>query len=233
MSETQDAPPLQNLGPYKVSPDVRSVLNSHLDEIFSRVNCHQIGTIRSFDDDTQTASVSLVLQRAVYNNPPVGSQVQAQPTVYSYPILVAVPCIVLGGGQASLQLPIAAGDECLVLFNDRDLDPWLTYGTNPGLPNSLRMHSLSDGIAIVGIRSLPNALLNYDSTRARLVNGDSEIAVGTKLRLKNATTDLQTVLDNLATVLTAWVNTGGSTPNPATLAAIAAFKTLVDSLLEA
>ena len=53
-----------------------------------------------------------------------------------------------------------------------------------------------------------------------------------KLLIENQSANLKTLMDALCLVLTSWVNTGGSTPNAATITAINAVKTQFDSLLD-
>ena len=194
-----------NLSPFYVSPSLRTLFDSLLNEALAKFNCHQVGVIKSFNSELQSAQVQIVVQRAVFNNPPDGNTVQTEPTIVPYPVLFDVPVMVLGGGSASLQFPIAAGDGCLVFFNDRDLDPWWSFGTTGALPNSYRLHSIADGIALVGLRSSTQPLGSYDSTRTRLVNGTSQIAVGPLLRLSNGTISFLTILDQLITALDASV----------------------------
>ena len=43
------------------------------------------------------------------------------------------------------------GDACLVIFADCDIDAWFESG-EAELPESNRMHSLSDGFAFVGFK---------------------------------------------------------------------------------
>jgi hypothetical protein len=218
-----------NLSPYIVPPDIRALFDGLIDEMFAKFNCHVVGTVQSFNDSKQTVQVSAVYQRAVFNNPPSGNTVQTEPTVLPYPLLFDVPVLVLGGGSASLQFPIAVGDGCLVLFADRDLDPWFTNGTTGALPNSYRMHSIADGIALVGLRSAPQALTGYDSSRARLVNGASQISVGTLVRISNAVTSMLTVQNAIISALNALnaVKSGGDASG-----AISAAQTQVTDLFE-
>lgn len=211
-----------------VDPEIRDVLNLHKQDIFASFNCHQLGTIVSFSAANQTASVSLNVQRVVYNQQIAVDQLSNQPTptkpnIVNYPVLVQVPVCIYSGGGGYISMPIASGDTCLVLFNDRNIDSWFATGAVVP-PASGRMHDLSDGLAIVGFRSLANAIASYDGTNVRIHSA-------TKIKLDNNATSLKTVMDNLIDALENWVNTGGSTPNAATVTALNAVKTLSDSLL--
>lgn len=72
------------------------------------------------------------------------------------PKLLDCPVLWQGGGGATLTFPIAAGDECLVIFSARCIDGWWAQGGIKDAPG-IRMHNLSDGFALVGVRSLPRA----------------------------------------------------------------------------
>ena len=165
-----------NIGSPITQPDHRALLNGHLAEVFSSLNCHEVGELVSFDDATQTASVKLMVQRVVFNQPQtVDDGLQQTPMIVDYPLLVDVPVFIYSGGTASFRMPFAAGDPCLVLFNDRDIDAWFATGTKLP-PNSPRMHSLADGLALVGFRNKANALPSYVSTETALVNNGARIA---------------------------------------------------------
>jgi hypothetical protein len=82
------------------------------------------------------------------------------------PVLLDCPLLFQGGGGALMTFPVKAGDECLVIFASRCIDAWWQQGFLPPLggqpnpamnPPDLRMHHLSDGFALVGVRSLPKS----------------------------------------------------------------------------
>lgn len=85
------------------------------------------------------------------------------------PLLADVPVVFPGGGGATLTFPIAAGDECLIVFASRCIDGWFQLG---GIQPALdpRMHSLSDGFAFVGVRSAARALPDLSTTSTQLRN---------------------------------------------------------------
>lgn len=200
-------------------PDFQSRLDDHSDEVLIKTNCHEVGRITAFDPAKQTASVQIMVLRLV----------NGQPT--QYPLLTDCPVFLYSGGTAYLSMPIAVGDPCLVCFNDRDIDIWFTTG-NVTAPNSSRLHSLSDGMVLVGFRNLAKPVAGgVSTTDARIVNGTAVIgATPTKIDLHNAAGGAGGAGDLLFTALLTWVNTGGTTPNPATVTAITAAKTAWDAL---
>lgn len=99
------------------------------------------------------------------------------------PVLLDCPILWQGGGGMTLTFPIKAGDECLVIFSSRCIDAWWQQGFIAGQagspvkgkqamdPPDLRMHNLSDGFAIVGVRSLPKSY-TPDSSNVSLQSDD-------------------------------------------------------------
>lgn len=94
------------------------------------------------------------------------------------PLLTDVPVLFPQGGGAVITFPIAAGDECLVIFASRNIDSWWQSG---GVQDQrlYRAFSLSDGFAFVGPRSLPRALSNVsgNSVQIRSADGSSGISL--------------------------------------------------------
>ena len=127
-------------------------------------NCHHIGTIQSFNPLNQTAQVTINYTKSFLQISDVGNTSTLTP---SYPTLLECPCIVLGGGGGYLSFPIASGDECLVLFNDRDLDNWF-MGSSSSPPNTGRLHAFTDAVCLVGLRSMPNVLIDYQGSAVTL-----------------------------------------------------------------
>lgn len=188
----------QNLVPSE--PHLIDLLNLLKKDIFINLNCHHVGTVATFDPLMQTADVNINYQKTFFQfNQLTGTYVSI---TASYPLLMQCPVICLGGGGGALTFPIQSGDECLVLFNDRDMDTWFSSGTTTSPNSTARLHNFSDGIVLVGLRSTPNILLNYDTTRTVLRNklGTAGVGVGTSLiKIFNATTTLNTLLQSLVT----------------------------------
>ena len=99
-------------------------------EIFSSLHCALPGTVESFDADSQTAVI--------------------RPGVQNMPLLRDVPVFV------PVSFEITAGDPCLVIFADCNIDAWFEGGEQAE-PASGRKHSLSDAIAFVGFKRRTDA----------------------------------------------------------------------------
>jgi hypothetical protein len=87
------------------------------------------------------------------------------------PLLLDCPVVFPGGGGYSLTFPVGQGDECLVVFASRCIDGWW-YSGEVSRPMELRMHDLSDGFALVGVRSRPRVLAGVSATSTQLRTDD-------------------------------------------------------------
>lgn len=127
------------------------------------------GTIVSYNAAAGTVQVQPTIQSTV--TLPDGTSRQQ-----SLPVLADVPVVFPGGGGATLTFPITAGDECLVVFSSRPIDGWWQGGGQA--PSIMpRMHDLSDGFALVGVRNRGRALpgASTNSVTLRTDNGATHV----------------------------------------------------------
>lgn len=139
----------------ELTADSEQLLSSLLGRASAAINCCLPGVVKRFDPETQTAQIQPTIRRRIRT--PRGVQEM------DYPLLTDVPVLMLGGGQHFFTMPVAVGDECIVLFSDGCMDAWYQSG---GVQNPIlaRAHDLSDGFAIVGFRSKPNAIKDMNTT---------------------------------------------------------------------
>jgi len=150
-------------------PDITSLLMKHKTNIKTTLNAVNIGIIQSFDAAKQTATIKVAI-KVVRDVKPDGTK-----TLTEHPLLLKVPVMMLFGGNSFLSMPIVAGDTCILLFNDRDIDNWLVNGGSQ-IPNSRRTHDISDAIAIVGLRDFQHSITDYLTGGIRLqFAGNSKI----------------------------------------------------------
>jgi hypothetical protein len=129
------------------------------------------GIVVTFDSNEQTVSVLLALREKLRDK-------DGNVTDVAMPVLPDVPIVFPRAGGFALTMPIAPGDECLVVFSDMCIDSWWASG---GIQNQLelRRHDLSDAFAIMGCWSQPNLIPNYNLSAAELrtLDGQTKIAI--------------------------------------------------------
>lgn len=201
-------------------PELSDALIALKLDIFRSLRCVMVGQIVSFDKAKKTAKIKIMIKRVLPNGNPA-----------SYPTLVDCPVFTLQGGGGGIQFPIAAGDDCVVIFSDRNIDAWFKTGSEAA-PFNARCHDLSDGIALVGINALNSPLQNYVSSKARFFYSGAEIDLsGGIVTIKNGTTTLLTLLDAFIDVLATLQVSGPLPLTPDSITALQAFKLQLAVLL--
>lgn len=121
------------------------------------------GFVVAVDLAAQTVSIQPAIQ---------GKQSFADGTVkdVDLPLLVDVPIVWPRAGGFALTLPVAVGDEVLVVFGSRCIDSWWQSG-QVGVQAEARMHDLSDGFAIFGPTSQTKKLANVSLDNVQLRDG--------------------------------------------------------------
>lgn len=154
-------------------PELQVLLREHQEGIASVLNCIKVGIIQEFNPAVQTCTIQLTTKRQIGLN---SLDPNASPILIDYPLLLDCPLIINGGLNSGITFPDIVGSECLVLFNDREMDNWFTASGVQSF-TSLRMHDLSDGFALLRPRSLPNVISDYDTTNVVLYNGIKNIKI--------------------------------------------------------
>ena len=136
------------------------------------------GIIQSVDADG-TVSVSPAIKARMVTKAGVFSDV-------NLPLLIHCPLVTPGGGGFALTLPVAVGDEVLVVFASRCIDGWWQYGgVQPQV--EYRMHDLSDGFAIPAYLSQPMLPGSVSANTAQLRSKDGlayvELGAGHKVNI--------------------------------------------------
>ena len=169
-----------------LDPTLYDVLLNFKNDIFRNFHCIKIGKINKFDSTKKTAEIQILFKRIMPNE-----------SIKSYPLLIDCPIITLQGNKGFLQMPIQQGDNCLVFFADRNIDSWFVNGSETA-PFDSRTHSLSDGIALVGLNALTSTLPAYESNTVKLKNDAIYISEkNNKANIQNASTSLLDVLQGL------------------------------------
>lgn len=154
---------------------VKDLLDLQERSTLLKLNCHHVAKLTAVDTLQQIASAQIVYKKTVYKfDETTGNN---EPQLVDYPLVIDGPLIMLGGGNSALTFPVAVGDECLVLFNDRDIDNWFSSGGENAQNATGRLHSFADGFILVGVRSLPNVLVGYNADEAEFRTKDGTVKI--------------------------------------------------------
>jgi hypothetical protein len=119
------------------------LVNSSIDSKLKKVHTTAIAKITAVGENTIDCQLTY---SKIVNGEPI------EP-----PNLIQVPVVFMKGGQSYTAHPVAVGDYCLVIFNERCIDGWWS-GSDNVVPPDFRIHDYSDGFAIVGINPLAAAI---------------------------------------------------------------------------
>ena len=221
-----------------LEPNLPDLMQNLKRDIFRSMNCVKIGEIKSFDATKKTAKIQIQFKH-----------VREDGQIVSVSPLVDCPVFTLQGGGSAIEMPITAGDQCIILFSDRNIDSWFQTG-GEGAPLNSRCHDLSDGIALVGLNSLANPLSGALASTFRLIyagatldlksgiislksqaNGAEVDLNGTLVSIKNPTANLLTLINGLIDAVAGASTVSGGPLTAGSIAAIQAYKVLFAGLL--
>lgn len=142
--------------------------------ILSNINTSIPGTIQTFDQATQIATVTPNI-RAIEN------KMDGTTTTVQLPDLIQVPCVFPYSTTTgfALTFPIEKGDQCLLIFAQRSIDNWQEFSRvqDPAESKFPRAFSLSDAIAIPGLIPKPNAIQSWQNDGIELRNTDRSVHI--------------------------------------------------------
>ncbi len=204
-----------------LNPEMLDMIQQMKLDISRTMNCVKIAQVQSFDPSRKTVQAQIVFKRVLGNG-----------TIADYPVLVDCPVFTLQGGGGAIQFPIQAGDHCILLFSDRNIDAWFANGGSSA-PFDARAHDLSDGIALVGVNALSSDLAAYQANVAQIFYDGAMLSLsGGIVTIENNITTLLTLLNGLITVIAAITVQDGASTLPLTTAAIAALNAYKITLAE-
>lgn len=140
------------------NPGFAEVIQLAIRQSSSALRVSMPGRIVKFYPATQTADVQPLITESSEDS-------SGEITESPIEIIQAVPVQFAGGGGFMITVPVAVNDPCWLTFSDRSIDRWFARGQLVD-PVDVRRHHLSDAVAILGVRSKPEALAEFDTGRA-------------------------------------------------------------------
>ena len=160
-------------------------------ELLTGISTSMPGIVTSFDGKNRVS-----VQPAI--------QILVEGELQTVSVIEDVPVLFPGGGGFKITWPVSEGDECLLIFAQRDISNWKTQG-NVVVPYSSRRFDKSDAIAIVGLESFANP---PDVGTAVRISGSGG-AGGDFAALSSKVDDFIAKMDNMFRTWTPVVNDGG------------------------
>lgn len=148
-------------------PSLAAVIADALDARLGQVHTSRPGRVVSYDSAKQTIDVQPLVHEVFADDE--GAEAERLPQLRNVP--VAFP----RAGDNWITFPLAAGDDVLLIFCERSIDAWRATDAE-GDPGELRMHALSDAIALPGIAAAARALTT--SATAMVINAADELHLG-------------------------------------------------------
>lgn len=142
-------------------PTLTEVMKNAIDQTLTNVHTSMPGVIESYDFATGLASVKPSFKR----------KYAGETESTEYPVVSGVPVIFPRVANAFLRLPVAKGDNVLLVFAERSLDKWMERG-GAVAPADPAKFGLNDAVAIPGLYPKTNPV-NPNGANTSL-----EIAVG-------------------------------------------------------
>lgn len=127
------------------TPTLTQLLQLVKDGSVARLNAASWGQVESYDEELQEATVQVVPRR-VWVDATGTRQTERRAQLLDVPVLLP------GSGDRGATFDVMPGDFVLLLFLDQAADGWFRTGGADADPGDPRRHSLSDAVAIPGLR---------------------------------------------------------------------------------
>ena len=146
-------------------PSLMQILKGVSQKTGYELNCMRIGIVQKFYPKDLTADVLIVNKNSRGLNKD-GSQKSS-----AHALIRAKVCYC----NPFETFPLKEGDECVMLFSDREIESWfINSAVNP--LGYQRMHDFTDAVILAGIRSIPK-MISILADCLNLFYGESNIAI--------------------------------------------------------
>lgn len=134
------------------NPDLIEVIRTAMDVLKNEMFVALPGKVEKYNATLQKADVKPLIKRPFVND-------DGTEGLDELAVLPDVPVVFPRGGGYFLSLPLQAGDNVLLVFNDVSIDLFTASSGAVDIdPVDLRAHDISDAVAIPGFFSFPRSI---------------------------------------------------------------------------
>lgn len=144
---------------------LRDLITQAIDFRLYDIHTHLPAVILSYDSNLKKVSVRPTIKKTLSDG-----------TTAQMPIISNIPLISAFGSGQGLSLPVNVGDYCLLMFSERSLDRWLTFGGEVDNPDP-RIFDLNDAIALAGLMPFNESSGIPNNDDVVLKNGNGTISI--------------------------------------------------------
>lgn len=151
------------------SPDqlkiIKDAIKAELAQFWSALPCE----VETYDPDAVTVTVQPTIRIPIRT-------IEGELELLQMPVLQDVPVMFPCAGGFTITHPIKKGDECFVVFADRNIDLWWQSG---GIQNpfDMRKHDLSDGFAFFRPQSQTNKITGISTEDLEIRNDENSCKI--------------------------------------------------------
>lgn len=142
---------------------LEDVLSEVFEHLFRQVHTCLPGRVERYYSEDQTADI-LPMVKAIRVDE------TGETVAESYPVLPRVPILHPRGGGFFVHFPLAAGDFCMLVFQEAAIDQWRAKGSESD-PVDLRRHALGNAVAYPGLYPTAGKLATASAHATNLVVG--------------------------------------------------------------
>lgn len=221
-----------------INASLTDVIEAVKNNIYSNLNCHNIGRIIDYNKEMNTCTVEILQVKQWYEQ-------KFYPT-----IIPNVPLVTFGTFNCRIMPSNPVDNYCILLFLDRNIDNFMETG-EAQVPATERMHSISDCVALLTINPDTSETNLYDENALTLSNKDTindieyqsyikikpnKININAdKIIIENSIRNLSTLIQGLLTAcenIATVADESGGVLTPETKQAFTDLKTQFGELLE-
>jgi hypothetical protein len=160
------------------SPTQTELIERFVENALEQVFVATPGIVQSYDPAKRVADVKPGLKHTTVT-------ADGEEIIESLPVIPNVPVVMPRAGKFFIHLPLAKGDTVLLVFCDRSIEKFMYSAGKEVDPVDLRLHDLSDAVAIPGFYPVTKPLTDVLTDGAAI--GKEK---GTQVRFKDSTVEV-------------------------------------------
>jgi hypothetical protein len=143
------------------TPELESVLARAVEYYLQDLHTCMPARVTAYDEKKQMVEVQPTLKRMIVHSDGTSQTEQL-------PIIPNVPLVFPRAGGFFFSMPVEKGDQVMLHFSQGSLDNWLSGSGDVTDTEDVRLHDITDAIAVPGLYTFSKAIRDITSSGLRL-----------------------------------------------------------------